>query len=190
MLALDKKPTGIVHNIAYPSIELSFPEKYLIIIVGFIEDAMTAVLTIFILVLTQFVGSILFWTKRKVIMSATYLEAVEDLTQRAGKALCDKENAVEMVGHELKDDAFHLRYPCQHPLPVLDNGLAESTGRQTWSIGSTQRLAHVANHLTEERPTSLHTHRDQIDLARLVVMAFQAPIHGGDLWSCVHQLLL
>lgn len=190
MLALDKKPARIVHDVAYPGIELSFPKKYLIIVVDLIKDAMTAILSVFILMLTLFIGGVLIRAKCKVIMSTAYLEAVEYLTQGAGEVLCDKENAMEVVRHELKGDAFHLRYPCQHPLPVLDDGLAEGAGQQTRSIGSTQGLVHVANHLTEEWPPSFHTHCDQIDLTPLVVVVLQAPVHGGDLRSGVLQFFL
>uniref|UniRef100_UPI00402899EF hypothetical protein n=1 Tax=Prevotella sp. TaxID=59823 RepID=UPI00402899EF len=43
MLTLNKKTTGIVHDVAYPGIELPFPEKYLIIVVDLIKNAMEAI---------------------------------------------------------------------------------------------------------------------------------------------------
>lgn len=177
VITLDKKPARVVSKVAYPVIELTSTEEHLVVVFEGKEDTMLAILTIGVGVLTLHSRVVQIRMDGMKSMAATCFKAVEDVTDMARDVVSDKEDGVEVVGHELEGNTPQVGEASEHALPVGEDSLTKGGRHGVGSVGIAIGLMHVAHNVAEERQATFRDHGYQVDAASAVIVTFQSARH-------------
>ena len=198
MLALHEEAAGVVPQVVEPSLQLSLPQQQLVVEASGKEQAVGAVLgrapprlLRLLSCLLRLLSCLLRLSRNilnrldslnggeqpAVVAIAARLEAADDAAQVALHLLADEQDAVQVVGHHLKGEDFHLRVVAGDAQPLCLHTPAQLRQLHAGSFCRAFGSIAAPRHLAQERAAPLRHHRHHVHHALAVVVAHAAPKH-------------
>ena len=120
---------------------------------------------------------------------AAGLEATDDAAEVFVHLFLHEEDAVEMVGHHLESNDFHLGVIIGDSPPLIVHTLTEGSEFHPGCIGTARNSVAMTTEHTEERTAPFGHHRHHVHHAVCIVVVYTATEHGRLLLASENTLL-